>query len=130
MIASGGALAGLVTEPRTEQLQRRGGRRHGAGNPQHAGESTLLYLISGTSGMVMVNGNNVAGVDDRAASLLRRRELGFVFQFCTLIPHLNVEENLLLPALLDGKKPADYRNALREVMGATDFDAAASPYAA
>lgn len=93
--------------------------------PSGAGKSTLLYLIGGldspTSGMVMVNGNNVAGMDDRAASLLRRREVGFVFQFYNLIPHLNVEENLLLPALLDGKKPADYRNALREVMGATDL---------
>ena len=93
--------------------------------PSGAGKSTLLYLIGGlespTSGVVIVNGSNVAAMDDRAASLLRRREVGFVFQFYNLIPHLNVEENLLLPALLDGKKPPDYRNALREVMQAIDL---------
>ena len=93
--------------------------------PSGAGKSTLLYLIGGlespTSGTVMVNGHDVAAMDDRDASLLRRREVGFVFQFYNLIPHLNVEENLLLPALLDGKKPRDYRNALRAVMHAIDL---------
>lgn len=90
--------------------------------PSGAGKSTLLYLIGGldrpTSGMVKVKGHDVAAMDDRAASLLRRRDVGFVFQFYNLVPNLNVEENLLLPALLDAKKPPDYRDVLREVMQA------------
>lgn len=93
--------------------------------PSGAGKSTLLYLIGGldrpTSGTVTVKGHDVAAMDDRAASRLRRRDVGFVFQFYNLVPNLNVEENLLLPALLDGKKPPDYRDTLRDVMQAVDL---------
>lgn len=93
--------------------------------PSGSGKSTLLYLISGldspTSGTVKVKGNDVTAMDDRAASQLLRREIGFVFQFYNLIPNLSVEENLLLPALLDGVKPAVYRPILDDVMRALDL---------
>ncbi|MDD9985280.1 MAG: ABC transporter ATP-binding protein [Spirochaetaceae bacterium] len=90
--------------------------------PSGSGKSTLLYLLGGmerpTSGSVTIKGQEVAAMDDRAASLLRRRHVGFVFQFYNLIPNLNVEENLLLPALLDGAAPAERRRVLDDVLGA------------
>ena len=90
--------------------------------PSGSGKSTLLYLIGGmerpTSGTVTIKDHDVAAMDDRAASLLRRREVGFVFQFYNLIPNLNVEENLLLPAMLDGATPDGRRRALDEILAA------------
>lgn len=90
--------------------------------PSGSGKSTLLYLLGGmerpTTGSVTIKGQDVAAMDDRAASLLRRRHVGFVFQFYNLIPNLNVEENLLLPALLDGVAPAERRRVLDDVLAA------------
>ena len=54
---------------------------------------------------------------------MRRRSIGFIFQFYNLIPNLNVEENILLPVLLDGKNAKDYRKQLHnilEIVGLTD----------
>ena len=88
--------------------------------PSGSGKSTLLYLVGGmerpTSGSVTIKGKDVAAMDDRAASLLRRREVGFVFQFYNLIPNLNVEENLLLPALLDRSIPAERQRMLDDIL--------------
>jgi putative ABC transport system ATP-binding protein len=53
---------------------------------------------------------------DREESLMRRRDIGFVFQFYNLIPNLNVEENIMLPILLDGKKVSDYKDRLAEML--------------
>ena len=90
--------------------------------PSGSGKSTLLYLIGGmerpTSGSVTINGQDVSAMDDRAASRLRRRQVGFVFQFYNLIPNLNVEENLLLPALLDGMNPTERQKVLANVLAA------------
>ena len=90
--------------------------------PSGSGKSTLLYLLGGmerpTTGSVTIKGRDVSAMDDRAASLLRRRHVGFVFQFYNLIPNLNVEENLLLPALLDGVAPAERRRLLDDVLAA------------
>ncbi len=76
--------------------------------PSGSGKSTLLYLIGGldkpTSGSIRVKGQELAAMKDREESILRRRELGFVFQFYNLVPNLTVEENVLLPLLLDGKR--------------------------
>lgn len=49
-------------------------------------------------------------------SIIHRRNIGFVFQFYNLIPNLNVEENIMLPLLLDGKKMNDYKNQLNEIL--------------
>lgn len=76
--------------------------------PSGAGKSTLLYILGGldkpTKGSVYLDGTDISQFDDEKMSLLRRRKIGFVFQFYNLIPNLNVEENILLPLLLDGAK--------------------------
>ena len=90
--------------------------------PSGSGKSTLLYLLGGmerpTTGSVTIKGQDVAALDDRAASLLRRRHVGFVYQFYNLIPNLNAEENLLLPALLDGVGLDERRRVLDDVLAA------------
>lgn len=77
--------------------------------PSGSGKSTLLHIIGGvdaaTSGMVLISGTNIAELDETALAIFRRRQIGLIYQFYNLIPILNVEENLTLPLLLDGKKP-------------------------
>lgn len=77
--------------------------------PSGSGKSTLLYLIGGldepSSGQILVNNKELKTMKDLEESIMRRRELGFVFQFYNLIPNLNVEDNIMLPILLDGKNP-------------------------
>lgn len=88
--------------------------------PSGSGKSTLLYLLGGldssTSGKVLVNGKEISVLKDKEQSIMRRRDIGFVFQFYNLIPNLNVEENILLPILLDGKKVKDYDKKLNEIL--------------
>lgn len=73
------------------------------------GKSTLLNLISGMdrpdAGSIHVDGTEVSALDEQAATLFRRRHVGFVFQFFNLIPTLTVIENLLLPLELNGLDP-------------------------
>ena len=88
--------------------------------PSGSGKSTLLYLIGGldkpTSGSVKIKGSELSEMKDKEQSIMRRRDIGFVFQFYNLIPNLSVEENVILPVLLDGKKLKDYRNKLDDIL--------------
>ena len=88
--------------------------------PSGSGKSTLLYLIGGldkpTSGTIKINGKELSTMKDQAESEMRRRDIGFVFQFYNLIPNLNVAENIMLPILLDGKKMKDYKEDLEEIL--------------
>lgn len=88
--------------------------------PSGSGKSTLLYLIGGldkpTSGSVKIKGSELSDMKDKEQSIMRRRDIGFVFQFYNLIPNLNVEENVMLPVLLDGKKLKEYRIKLDEIL--------------
>lgn len=92
-----------------------------------SGKSTLLYILGGldqpTKGSVYINQKNLAKLNDDQMSQFRRRKIGFIFQFYNLIPNLNVEENIMLPLLLDGKKMKDYKqqlNHILEVVGLTE----------
>jgi putative ABC transport system ATP-binding protein len=77
--------------------------------PSGSGKSTLMHLLAGldrpTSGSVVVDGQELANLDDRALTRLRRDRLGFVFQAFNLVPVLTAEENILLPLTLAGRKP-------------------------
>lgn len=76
-----------------------------------SGKSTLLHLLGGldkaTSGEVFIDGENILNLNDNNLAIFRRRSIGFVFQFFNLVPILNVEENIKIPALLDNKKVDD-----------------------
>ncbi|MFZ0545587.1 MAG: ABC transporter ATP-binding protein [Candidatus Promineifilaceae bacterium] len=77
--------------------------------PSGCGKSTLLHLVGGldrpTSGRVSVSDQDLSGLSDDALTQLRRRQIGFVFQFFNLIPVLTAAENAVLPLVLDGVKP-------------------------
>jgi len=88
--------------------------------PSGSGKSTLLYILGGldvpTSGRVMLNGTDISKFGDEKMSRIRRQKIGFVFQFYNLIPNLNVEENIMLPLLLDGKRMGNYKKQLNEIL--------------
>ena len=72
-----------------------------------SGKSTLMHLMGGvdrpTSGSVYLNGNDVYARNDDQLAVLRRREIGIIYQFFNLIPTLTVTENITLPVALDGR---------------------------
>ena len=77
--------------------------------PSGSGKSTLMHILGGvdrpTSGKVFLDGEDVFAMKEDALAVFRRRQIGLVYQFYNLIPVLNVEENLTLPLLLDGRAP-------------------------
>lgn len=84
--------------------------------PSGCGKSTLLHLLGGldrpTAGRVVIDGEELGALDDDRLTLLRRRQIGFVFQFFNLIPVLTAVENAALPLLLDGARPEEARRAV------------------
>jgi len=78
--------------------------------PSGGGKSTLLHLIGGidraTSGTLSVAGRDIGALSEHDRTLFRRREVGLVFQFFNLLPHINVLENVELPRALDGHDDA------------------------
>jgi putative ABC transport system ATP-binding protein len=88
--------------------------------PSGSGKSTLLYLMGGldkvSQGTIRVNGVDMQQLGDAAESRMRRNDIGFVFQAYNLIDNLTLEENILLPALLDGKKKKDVMPKAEELM--------------
>jgi putative ABC transport system ATP-binding protein len=69
-----------------------------------------------TRGEIRVNGKELSRMRDHSESHMRRNTIGFVFQFYNLIPTLTVEENILLPVLLDGKKAKNYKEKLDKIL--------------
>jgi putative ABC transport system ATP-binding protein len=86
--------------------------------PSGCGKSTLLHLLGGldkpSEGHVLIGGHNLTDLNDDRLTELRRRKLGFVFQFYNLIPVLNALENAALPITLDGVKPAEAKQKATE----------------
>ena len=86
--------------------------------PSGCGKSTLLYLLGGldrpTEGDVLIDGQPLSKLKDDALARLRRREIGFVFQFYNLIPVLDAVENTALPITLDGVRPGKAKARARE----------------
>jgi putative ABC transport system ATP-binding protein len=77
--------------------------------PSGSGKSTLMHLLAAldkpTSGTVSIAGEDVGSLNDGDVTLLRRRHIGFVFQFFNLLPMLSAEENVKLPLSIAGEKP-------------------------
>ncbi|MBE5872873.1 MAG: ABC transporter ATP-binding protein [Lachnospiraceae bacterium] len=76
--------------------------------PSGSGKSTLLHILGGvdkpTSGKVFVEGTDMHSLKEDKLAIFRRRQIGLIYQFYNLMPVLNVDENILLPHLLDGRK--------------------------
>ena len=74
-----------------------------------SGKSTLLNMIGAldapTAGKVIIDGKDIMAMKDDAATIFRRRNIGFIFQAFNLIPELTVEQNIVFPLLLDYQKP-------------------------
>jgi putative ABC transport system ATP-binding protein len=74
-----------------------------------SGKSTLMHILAGldkpTSGEVTIDGSPLSKLNDSDLTKLRRRHIGFIFQFFNLLPMLTAEENILLPLSLAGEKP-------------------------
>jgi putative ABC transport system ATP-binding protein len=93
--------------------------------PSGSGKSTLMHLLAGldkpTAGSVVLDGVELADLDDGKLTQLRRDKLGFVFQFFNLLPVLTAEENIRLPLSIAGRKPdAEWLDQLIDVVGLGD----------
>ena len=88
--------------------------------PSGSGKSTLLHLIGGldtpSNGEIHLAGQPLSLLKDKQITLLRRRNVGFVFQFFNLLPTLTAEENITLPLLIDGKSIQKYRERLDKLL--------------
>ena len=90
-----------------------------------SGKSTLMHLIGGvdrpTAGSVIVDGNDIFKRNESELAIFRRRNIGLIYQFYNLIPTLTAEENIMLPRLLDNRKPdEDKLRSILETIGLSD----------
>lgn len=103
-----GSGDGLVQALDGIDLDIERGRMTAIMGPSGSGKSTLMHVLAGlddaTSGSVILDGTEITGLGDEQRTLLRRREIGFVFQAFNLVPTLDVIGNVVLPFELDGKK--------------------------
>ncbi len=93
--------------------------------PSGSGKSTLMHILAGldvpTSGTVTIEGQEITAMDDGELTLLRRKHIGFIFQFFNLLPMLTAEENVTLPLSLAGEKPdKDWVEELISKVGLAD----------
>lgn len=93
--------------------------------PSGSGKSTFLHVLSSlenpTSGKIIYNDTDLSSYNDNQLSILRRRRFGFVFQSYNLVQELTGYENILLPIMLDGKKPdEDYIKNIINILGISE----------
>lgn len=95
--------------------------------PSGSGKSTLLHLLGGldspSDGEITLGGKQLSQLSENQATLARRHNVGFVFQFFNLLPTLTAEENVMLPLIIDGKDPRKYTERLDyllELVGLAD----------
>jgi putative ABC transport system ATP-binding protein len=95
--------------------------------PSGSGKSTLLHLLGGldtpTEGEIILAGNQLSKLNEYEATIVRRHNVGFVFQFFNLIPTLTAEENIQLPLIIDGKDPRmfiEHLNRILDLVGLED----------
>jgi putative ABC transport system ATP-binding protein len=93
--------------------------------PSGSGKSTLMHILAGldrpTSGSVLIDGIEITTLGDDALTKLRRRHIGFIFQFFNLLPMLTARDNILLPLTIAGAKPdQEYFDGLVERVGLAD----------
>jgi putative ABC transport system ATP-binding protein len=88
--------------------------------PSGSGKSTLLHLLGGldkpSSGEINLAQRNLSTLSDKEVTLLRRRRVGFIFQFYNLLPTLSTEENVALPLLIDGKRLKGYQARIDDLL--------------
>jgi len=93
--------------------------------PSGSGKSTLMHILAGldqpTEGSVSIGGREITGMNDKQLTLLRRSEIGFVFQLFNLLPMLTAEENIVLPLSIAGvKRDRAWVEELLETVGIAD----------
>ena len=93
--------------------------------PSGSGKSTLLHILGGvdkpTEGKVFIDGTDIHSLSEDKLAIFRRRQIGLVYQFYNLMPVLNIDENIALPHLLDGRKLDKERlDQVVEHLGLTD----------
>ena len=93
--------------------------------PSGSGKSTLMHILAGldrpTSGSVKIDGIEITTLGDDALTKLRRRHIGFIFQFFNLLPMLTARDNILLPLTIAGTKPdQEFFDGLVERVGLAD----------
>lgn len=90
-----------------------------------SGKSTLLHLLGGvdraTSGSISIEDTNISTLSQEQLAIFRRRKVGLIYQFYNLIPTLDVKKNILLPMLLDNRKPpSDRFDEIVAILGLQD----------
>lgn len=93
--------------------------------PSGSGKSTLMHLLGGvdrpTEGKIIIDGTDIYNMNETSLAVFRRRQIGLIYQFYNLIPVLDVQENILLPLLLDERKAdADQLNEITGILGLSD----------
>ncbi len=88
--------------------------------PSGSGKSTLLHLLGGlddsSQGEIVLAGQPISQLSDDAITLVRRRKVGFIFQFYNLLPTLTAEENVALPLLIDGQDVRRARDKIKRLL--------------
>jgi putative ABC transport system ATP-binding protein len=88
--------------------------------PSGSGKSTLLHLLGGldepSGGEIILAGQPISRLTDKRLTLIRRRRIGFIFQFYNLVPTLTAAENVALPLMIDGQKYSIYKEKVQRLL--------------